>query len=169
MSHFDRELERLMPRLRQYAWTLTRNAVQADDLLQASLTQALEKRAYWTAGSDLRAWLFTIMHNLFVTEWRRAANAPVAVVADLEQWEVGRPATQDSGLLMRDLERALAKLSAEQRDLLLLAGLHEVTYKDLCTRLGLPMGTVKSKLFRARETLRSLIDGHDKAELAAMA
>jgi len=169
MSQFDRELEKLIPRLQQYAWSLTRDGVHADDLLQASLTQALEKRAYWTPGTDLRAWVFTIMHNLFVTEWRRGINAPVATVSDIEQWQVGRPATQDTRLIMRDLERSLARLSPEQRDLLLLTGIHEVKYKDLCVALGLPMGTVKSKLFRARETLRLLLEGQSSDDVAATA
>ena len=169
MTQFEHELETLIPRLQQYAWSLTKNTAHADDLMQATVTQALEKRSYWTAGTDLRAWLFTLMHNICVTEWRRAASAPVSCVSDLENWQIGRPATQESKLLMRDLERALATLSPEQRRLLLLTAVDEVSYKELCRTMKLPMGTVKSRLFRARETLRALLEGEGVSDLPAPA
>jgi RNA polymerase sigma-70 factor (ECF subfamily) len=159
MCQFNRDIERLLPRLRQYAWVLTRDRNGADDLLQASIAHALEKRSYWAEGTDLRAWLFTIMHNLFVTDRRRVANSPVAVVADVGQWEVGCRSSQDERLAVRDLERALGQLPHDQRTIVLLAAMQGLSYKQIGDALDLPMGTVKSKLFRARETLRNLIDG----------
>ncbi len=146
-----------IPRLRRYAQALVGDAARADDLVQDTLERALSKWLLWRRGSDLRAWLFAIMHNLFVNQVRTPAR--VEFRADDAMPEAQTRATQADGLALRDLERALAELSAEQREVLLLIGLEEFSYAEASRALGVPLGTVMSRLSRARVRLKTLLDG----------
>jgi RNA polymerase sigma-70 factor (ECF subfamily) len=161
MTDFHRELERLLPKLRQYALVLTRDGERAADLVQSSIVRALEKRALWQRGTDLRAWLFTIMHNQFITEVRRAHASPVSTLPDVADWQIPCPATQEGRLLMRDLDRALATLPPDYRSVLLMAGLEDIDYSDTARILEVPIGTIKSRLSRARGMLRQRLRGED--------
>jgi RNA polymerase sigma-70 factor (ECF subfamily) len=149
-----------IPRLRRYARALTGERARADDLVQDTLERALRKLHLWRAGSDLRAWLFTVMHNVHVNQVRgRAHGAEEAT--DPEDLPQPPPETgADQGDLM-DLEAALARLADEQREVLLLVGLEQLTYQEAAAVLGIPIGTVMSRLSRARERLRALLDGTD--------
>jgi RNA polymerase sigma-70 factor, ECF subfamily len=145
-----------IPRLRRYARALIGERGAADDLVQDTLERALSKFHLWRRGSDLRAWLFTIMHNVHVNQVRsRREIAPL----DDEVLEQPVRATHDTALEARDLERALRLLSVEQREVLLLVVLEEMTYEEVATTLGIPIGTVMSRLSRAREKLRRLMEG----------
>jgi len=145
-----------IPRLRRYARALIGERGAADDLVQDTLERALSKFHLWRRGSDLRAWLFTIMHNVHVNQVRsRREITPL----DDEVLEQPVRATQDTALEARDLERALRLLSVEQREVLLLVVLEEMTYEEVATTLGIPIGTVMSRLSRAREKLRRLMEG----------
>jgi RNA polymerase sigma-70 factor (ECF subfamily) len=155
MSEFHRQLEQLIPKLRQYAFVLTRDGERADDLVQSSLVRALEKRALWRPGTDLRAWLFTIMHNQFITEVRRANASPVRTLPDVAAWQIACPAAQEDRLMLRDLRRALATLPPDYRSVLLMAGLEDIDYTDTARILQVPIGTIKSRLSRARGMLRA--------------
>lgn len=158
MEDFGLLLEREIPRLRRYARALTRDATRADDLVQSCLVRALAKSHLWQPGTDLRAWLFTILHNQHVNDVRRSVregtNVPVEDVAPVLTVQ----STQGSSLKLRDLDRALARLPEEQRQVLLLVGLEGMRYEEVALVLSVPVGTVRSRLSRGRETLRRLMD-----------
>ena len=146
-----------IPRLRRYARALLGDRAAADDLVQDTLERAWSRLALWRAGSDLRAWLFGIMHNLRVDQLRR----PVVPTdsTDDEMLAVPTRATQSDRLEMQDLEMALGQLPDEQREVLLLVALEEMRYEDIAALLGIPLGTVMSRLSRGRERLRRIMDG----------
>ncbi len=150
-----------IPRLRRYARALTGNAAEADDLVQDTLERALGKWTLWRPG-NLRAWLLTMMHNVFVNQLRAR---PVLVMADEDELAAipVRPRQHDE-LELRDLDRALARLPPEQREVLLLVGLEELSYEETARVLGVPAGTVMSRLSRAREKLRAILAGDGKPQ-----
>src|SRR5580693_8086358 len=150
-------IEAEIPRLRRYARALTRDVVSADDLVQDCLTRALGKLHLWQEGSDLRAWLFTILHNQYVNHVRRAVREGAAVgLSDTEPLLTSAP-NQGKRLELRDLERAIAKLPEEQRSVLLLVGLEGMRYEEVAVVLDVPVGTIRSRLSRGREMLRQLM------------
>jgi RNA polymerase sigma-70 factor (ECF subfamily) len=157
MNDFSKMMEAEIPRLRRYARALTRNDDTADDLVQECLVRALSKQHLWAEGTDLRAWLFTIMHNQNVNFVRRAVRqGPETGVSDTEP-SLTRAANQDRQLELRDLDRALALLPEEQRSVILLIGLEGMAYETAAEVVGVPVGTVRSRLSRGREELRKLM------------
>jgi RNA polymerase sigma-70 factor (ECF subfamily) len=158
MNDFHHRLEREIPRLRRYARALTRNAVRADDLVQETLVRALHKEHLWQRGTDLRAWLFTIMHNQNVNEIRRAIRDDATV--DLENCSAILTARTDptASRQLRELDHALAQLPEEQRQVILLVGLEGMSYEDAAAILDVPIGTIRSRLSRGRESLRKLME-----------
>ena len=156
-SDFGRLVEAEIPRLRRYARALTRDATRADDLVQSCLMRAVAKQHLWQPGTDLRAWLFTILHNQHVNDIRRAAreenNVPIDEIAPVASVQ----ANAIDVLELRDLESALGKLPAEQRQVILLVGLEGMAYEDVASVLGVPVGTVRSRLSRGRDNLRRLM------------
>ena len=150
-----------IPRLRRYALALLRDPQRAEDLLQETLARALGRMHFWRVGSDLRAWLFSIMHNQFANDCRSAARRPQMVDWDGIQGTVGEPASAagaDSGVGIDDIEVALLQLPTEQRAVLLLVSLEGLSYAETARALGVKPGTVMSRLYRARERLRELLD-----------
>jgi len=148
-----------LPSLRRYARALTGDAWAADDLVQDTLERACRKWLLWRGGGNLRAWLFTLMHNLYLNQ--RRADAPVQWVdADALAAHPAHDAPSDTA---RDLERCLQRLPADQRAVLLLVTLEDMGYADAARVLGVPVGTVMSRLSRARTRLRELMDGHPPA------
>jgi len=145
-----------IPRLRRYARAMLGNRAAADDLVQDTLERAWARCALWRAGSDLRAWLFSIMHNLRVDQLRRP-NMPIHSI-DEDACEVPTRATQNDRLEVQDLESALRRLPDEQREVLLLVALEELSYAEVADTLGIPVGTVMSRLARGRERLRLLLE-----------
>ncbi len=145
-----------IPRLRRYARALLGNRAAADDLVQDTLERAWARCALWRAGSDLRAWLFSIMHNLRIDQLRRP-NLPSHSI-DEDDFEVPTRATQSDRLEVRDLESALRQLPDEQREVLLLVALEDLSYAEVAGMLGIPVGTVMSRLARGRERLRRLLE-----------
>lgn len=150
-----------IPRLRRYARALTGDATRADDLVQDTLERALGKWPLWRPG-NLRAWLFSIMHNIFVNQVR----SPLVVdyPGDGAFPDLATRATQGDALELRDLLRSLSQLSREHREVLLLVGLEDLSYEDTARILGVPIGTVMSRLSRGRERLRVLLAGNEPAE-----
>jgi RNA polymerase sigma-70 factor, ECF subfamily len=139
-----------------------RNTAKADCLVQSSLLRALEKQHLWQPSSNLRAWLFTIMHNQHVNEVRKLLRqGSLGPVEEAEPVYVEPVA--DASLQLRDLQRAINTLSYEQREVLLLVGLEGMRYEQVATILDIPVGTVRSRLSRARTTLRLLMDGAKSA------
>ena len=144
-----------LPALRRYARVLTGDAWAADDLVQDTLERACSKWLLWRTGSDLRAWLFTLMHNLYLNQ-RRALPALAQVdIDDIDDQLPGARAPSDDAL---DLERCLQRLPADQRAVLLLVAMEDMGYEDTARILGIPVGTVMSRLSRARTRLRALMD-----------
>jgi RNA polymerase sigma-70 factor (ECF subfamily) len=168
VSEFHRLIEQQIPRLRRYARALTRNREQADDLVQDTLSRALVKEQFWQPDTNLRAWLFTIMHNQNVNNVRRAVRESRMV--DMEQLSP-IPATTDptASRQMFELERALAQLSLKQRQVILLVGLEGMSYEDAAEILSVPVGTVRSRLSRGRDILRKLLDMEGRRSVAALA
>jgi len=146
-----------IPRLRRYARAMLGDRAAADDLVQDTLERAWSRYALWRAGSDLRAWLFSIMHNLRVDQLRRPSVPTHSI--DEDDFEVPTRATQADRLEVRDLETALRQLPDEQREVLLLVALEDLGYAEIASTLGIPVGTVMSRLARGRERLRLLMDG----------
>lgn len=146
-----------LPRLRRYARALVGDRAAADDLVQDTLERAWSRFAQWRQGSDLRAWLFSIMHNLRVDQLRRPGLN--ASPMDDEELMLPTRATQSDRLEVVDLEMALARLPEEQRAVLLLVTLEEMSYEEVATALGIPIGTVMSRLARGRERLRLILEG----------
>ena len=146
-----------IPRLRRYARALLGDRAAADDLVQDTLERAWSRIRQWQAGSDLRAWLFSIMHNLRVDQMRRLTVPTHSI--DEDDFEVPTRPTQTDELELRDLESALRQLPDEQREVLLLVALEDMNYADIAATLGIPVGTVMSRLSRGRERLRLVMDG----------
>lgn len=161
MSNIAKLLEAEIPRLRRYARTLTQDASRADDLVQSCLVRALTKQHLWQPGTDLRAWLFTILHNQHVNDIRRLVREGVAVPVDEAAGLSAAPTVADA-LQLRDLERASAALPQEQREVIRLVAWDGMRYEEIATTLGVPLGTVRSRVSRARARLRELMDGTDE-------
>jgi RNA polymerase sigma-70 factor (ECF subfamily) len=159
MNELFQRIEQEIPRLRRYARALTRDQSSADDLVQDCLTRALGKSHLWREGTDLRAWLFTILHNQHVNRVRRSVREGVAVSASDADPGLIAVASQFSRIELRDLERALAQLPEEQRQVVLLVGLEGLRYETVAEIMGVPVGTVRSRLSRGREALRQLMSG----------
>lgn len=157
MTDTLREIEAEIPRLRRYARALTRDVATADDLVQDCLARALGKLHLWQRGTDLRAWLFTILHNQYVNYVRRAVREGAVVGLSDNEPLLTRAAPQGQRLELRDLERALAKLPEEQRSAILLVGLEGMRYEEVAAVLDVPVGTIRSRLSRGREALRRLM------------
>jgi len=143
-----------IPNLRRYARALVNDAEAADDLVQDTLERAVRKFALWRPG-NLRAWLFSIMHNVFVNQLKSRK------IRFDEELDENLPAyipsvTNDD---VADLQRAIMQLSPGQREVVLLIALEDLTYNDVAKMLGIPVGTVMSRLSRGRERLRELLDG----------
>jgi RNA polymerase sigma-70 factor (ECF subfamily) len=155
MSEAERMVE-LMPRLRRYARALVGDRAAADDLVQDTLERAWAKLHLYRRGTDLRAWLFTVMHNVHVNKVRAArATDPL----DDGMPELALRAPQGDALMVRDLDRSISRLPAEQRSVLLLVTLEDMSYEEVARTLGIPIGTVMSRLSRAREKLRAMMLG----------
>jgi RNA polymerase sigma-70 factor (ECF subfamily) len=141
MNDFARLLEAEIPRLRRYARALTRDVTRADDLVQSCLTRAVAKQHLWQPGTDLRAWLFTILHNQHVNDVRRSVREGINVAVE----EMAPVLTVQSNaiavLQLRDLEAAIARLPQEQRQVILLVGLEGMRYEEVAEVLGVPVGT----------------------------
>jgi RNA polymerase sigma factor (sigma-70 family) len=159
MNEAERLVE-LIPRLRRYARALVGDRAAADDLVQDTLERAWAKLHLYRRGTDLRAWLFTVMHNVHVNKVRAARPTDTL---DEDTPELAQRATQGDALLVRDLDRSIAVLSADQRAVLLLVALEDMSYEEVAQTLAIPIGTVMSRLSRAREKLRAMMLGQAAA------
>jgi RNA polymerase sigma factor (sigma-70 family) len=156
------DLIELIPRLRRYARALVGDRAASDDLVQDTLERAWTKLHLYRRGTDLRAWLFTVMHNVHVNRVR--AMRPTDPLDD-DMPELAQRATQGDALVVRDLDRAISALPVAQREVLLLVALEDLSYEETARVLGIPIGTVMSRLARAREKLRDLMEGKGSTKL----
>jgi RNA polymerase sigma-70 factor (ECF subfamily) len=132
--------------------------VSADDLVQECLTRALTKLDLWREGTNLQGWLFTILHNEYVNQVRYSVRRGTSVEIDKVKPQLTEAANQEKRLELRDLDRALGQLSPDQRATILLVGLEGLPYAEVGGLLGIPIGTVRSRLSRGRLALRQLMD-----------
>ncbi len=155
---FRDQLLALLPSLRAFARGLCRHREMADDLAQDTMMRAWAARASYSQGSNFRAWMFMIMRNQFYTTLRKNSRMTSLDPEVAERVLVVAPA-QHNGINVDDVAKALQKLPAEQREVLLLVGASGVSYEEAAEIIGCAMGTVKSRLARGRAALASLIDG----------
>src|SRR5207237_7214196 len=142
MQEFGRLVEAQIPRLRRYARALTRDVTRADDLVQSCLVRAVAKQHLWQPGTDLRAWLFTILHNQHVNEVRRSAREGNNVSIDDAAPMLTTQSNAFDTVQLRDLEAAIDKLPQEQRQTILLIGLEGLPYEEVAAILKVPVGTI---------------------------
>jgi RNA polymerase sigma-70 factor (ECF subfamily) len=152
-----------IPRLRRYARALVGDRYVADDLVQDTLERAWNKFYLWRPGSDLRAWLFTIMHNVFVNQARRRRKEFEELTDEMPAAAVR--ATQGDQLELQDVDRVLRSISPEQREVVLLVAVEQLTYEEVSRALDIPIGTVMSRLSRGRERMRQALGGQTTAPL----
>jgi len=155
MSDFAQELTLQIPRLRRYARALTHNVAWADDLVQDTLERALLRRWLFRVNSNLTAWLMTMLYRLYLNDAARIHFSPSD--ADLERIEQIEATGSGDIALQLDMQRALASLSVEHRAVIVLIGLEQLSYKEASEVLGVPVGTIMSRLARARDQLRMLL------------
>jgi RNA polymerase sigma-70 factor (ECF subfamily) len=160
MNDMLRIIEPMIPSLRRYARALVKNQATADDLVQDCLERAVSRWHQRQNEEDSRPWMFTILRNLAINQFRQAASRGSHVTIDevVENNLSVRPA-QDQNLLYKDVIEKLAGLPEEQRSVLLLVSVEDLSYADAAKVLGIPVGTVMSRLSRAREKLQQEIEG----------
>jgi RNA polymerase sigma-70 factor (ECF subfamily) len=166
MADVMSRIEHCIPALRRYAWALMRHRDDADDLVHDCIARALAKLHTRRDDADVRAWLFTILHNLFISQARRRRARPMVESLD-DDHEIAaslRP-HQEDGLLWRDMLRGLDLLPPEQRAVVLLVSVEDLSYAETAAVLGVPIGTVMSRLARGRERLREYTDSETRPAL----
>ena len=156
---------REVPRLRRYALALLADRGRADDLVQDTLERALSRLHLWQSGTDMRRWLFTIMHNLHVNQVRRSIRRGNEANIDDVEDRLVQAASQTDSVVVRDLQRAMQELPIEQVEVLVLVALEGLAYREVAEVLDIPLGTVMSRLSRARQSLRKYLDGEESPAL----
>ncbi len=165
MTSQDKLLDEI-PRLRRYARALLRDPVAADDLVQDCLERALSRWHQWQSGSNLRAWLFRIMHSQFINQRRQESRRLDRDELDASaESNHAAPASQEIGFEFRDMQRALERLSPDHREVVLLIALENLSYREVADILDVPVGTVMSRLSRGRENLRKHLADAERASL----
>ena len=157
IAALHRDIPAILPKLRRYARVLTRDVAAGDDLVQECVTRALAKVHLWTAGTDLRAWLFMILHNQYVSQLRRARRESKALERSNSATHFICAPQQIEQLELRELERAIRSLPEEQQSAVLLVGMTRATYEEIAIACDVPVGTIRSRLSRGRRTLRKLM------------
>jgi RNA polymerase sigma-70 factor (ECF subfamily) len=165
LQEFLDEIESSVPALRRYARALTRNADRADDLVQDCIERAIRKQALWKPTGPLKAWLFRILLNLYRNELRAARRRGEHVAVDTLLVEPSVAPTQPGHIALAEIARAIENLAAEQREALLLVVLEGMSYSEAADVLGIPMGTLMSRLGRARAALRVATGAVDEPRL----
>jgi RNA polymerase sigma factor (sigma-70 family) len=153
-------VEPLIPALRRYARALMRDRDAADDLVQDCLERVISRWHQRRADGDARTWVFTILHNLAINRLKqKTRRGPHLAIEDVDAAAMARPPDQEESLRLRDILRALEALSEEQRSVLLLVSVEALSYVETARVLGIPVGTVMSRLARAREKLMQIMEG----------
>lgn len=163
------ELEVHITSLRRYAWVLCGNHADADDLVQESLLKAIGAAHTYKSGRNLRAWLFSILHNTFVSQRRqyaRRARAARFIGSELKDAEV--PANQEKHVEAEDTLSMLSYLTPDQQSVLVLIAVEGLSYAEAAEALDIPIGTLMSRLARGREALRKLVNGERPGQLKAV-
>jgi RNA polymerase sigma-70 factor, ECF subfamily len=160
---FRQELVAILPRLRRFALVLTKSTADADDLVQATCERAIARLDRWTWGTELDRWLFKIAHNLHLNQRRDEANRSrllQAHAADLDLF-AAEPSDAELWAVLHEVRRAVMRLPDEQREALVLVAVEGLSYREVAEIVGVPIGTVTSRLARAREAMRSVFAGRE--------
>ena len=150
---FERELLTLLPRLRRFARSLTRDGADADDLCQVALERALKARDQWQAGTRLDAWMYRIIRNGWIDEVRARTRRARTFAPEEAGEGVGAPGGAELKMEMHDVDRAMGELPDEQREVIALVLVEGLAYKEAAAILDIPMGTLTSRLTRGRQAL----------------
>lgn len=165
MTAFQTDLQTLLPDLERFARVLTRNEDDAHDLVQDCVERALRKQALFQQGTSLKSWLFTLMRNVFISQKRRETlDRRYVAMADDGNLRVQVPG-QVNNVFLKETMRALRRLSSNERQAIVVLGIHEASQHDVAKALNEPVGTVKSRLCRGRAHLRAVM-GLNEAALA---
>ena len=159
MQQFLDEIEGSVPALRRYARALTRDADRADDLVQDCIERAIRKRRLWSPTGPLRAWLFKILLNIYRNDARHRRRRGDQIPIDALSVEPAVAAPQPGRIALAEMARAVEALPAEQREALLLVVLEGLSYREVAEVQGVPIGTVMSRLARARMQIKAYLDG----------
>lgn len=165
VDEFKQQMLALIPSLRAFARGLCGNRDLADDLAQEAMARAWAARDSFTPGTNFRAWMFMIVRNQFYTTIRKNSRMTSWDPEAAERLLV-TPSTQHVGIDLTDVEKALGKLPAEQREMLLLVAAGGMSYEEAAAVAGCALGTVKSRIARGRAALTRMIDGADESERA---
>ena len=148
----------LLPRLRRFAIGLTGNAPDGDDLCQVTIERALTNRDKWAAGSRLDSWMYRIMRNAWIDETRAVGRRGKTFVSEEAGLSVGSDGAQEAAVELSNVDRALGKLPADQREAVLLVMVEGYAYKEAAEIVGCPVGTLNSRLVRGRDALLALLE-----------
>ena len=171
MNETKNQMVHLIPKLRRYARALISDIDRADDLVQDTLTRALSRLELWKPGTDLRAWLFTIMHNVFVNDYKKNSRTGIKVSITEANEAEETLSYQDSpinAIELNDCIRSLMKLPIEQREVILLVALEGLRYTEVAEVMGVPVGTVMSRLSRGRNAMRVAMEGNQTNRLKSV-
>jgi RNA polymerase sigma-70 factor (ECF subfamily) len=158
-SEFQKNLLIELPHLRRFARALSGDAALADDLVQDCVERALKKQHLYDATRPLRAWLYAILRNIHISHWRQKAPwGHLKNIDDLEGFEGAVPAEQEHNLSLALITDALNHLPPQHREVLVLISLEEVSYREAAEIIGVPIGTIMSRLSRARSTLQRILE-----------
>ena len=159
-ERFEEEMLALLPRLRRFARSLTRDQADADDLSQLSVERALKARDQWQPGTRLDAWMYRIMRNIWIDEARARARRAQTFAPEEEGLSVGDDGHEaiERNVEMNDVDRAMAKLPDEQREVIALVLVEGLAYKEAAGILEIPMGTLTSRLVRGRQALVQMLE-----------
>lgn len=158
MNEVKTQIVVLIPKLRRYARALTQDKERADDLVQDALERALTKVELWKRGTDLRAWLFTVLHNVYINNLKKHHRGGEHVPFEVTMAHEGYADTQLVEVELKECLAAMDRLPLEQREVMILVALEEMSYAQVADVVGAPIGTVMSRLSRARHNIRKLMD-----------
>ncbi len=157
---FEEEMLALLPRLRRFARSLARNDADADDLCQLSVERALKARDQWQPGTRLDAWMYRIMRNIWIDEARARTRRAATFAPEEEGLAVGDDGHEaiERNVAISEVDRAMAKLPDEQREVIALVLVEGLAYKEAAEILEIPMGTLTSRLVRGRQALVQMLE-----------
>ncbi len=150
---FENGVLALLPRLRRFAAGLARDHADGDDLCQATLARALDRRAQWQPGTRLDSWMMTMMRNIWIDEQRARTRRGQTFIAEDAGLAIGHGGGQEEGVMLGDIDRALRHLPDDQREAVLLVMVEGYSYREAAEIVGCPVGTLNSRLVRGRDAL----------------
>lgn len=159
LADFKAAVVEYVPALRRYARALVQDPEGADDLVHDAVLKAIEKNHLWKRGTNLKAWLFTILHNHFINQYRRHAVRPPQLPLEDHEHYLANDGNQSGHVELQQLKTALHRLPDDQRAVVMLVSIQGLSYEEAAEIAGVPLGTIRSRLSRARQTLKRALEG----------